>query len=401
MAEKRERSEWGLIFKLFFGIVAGVAVGLMADESVMSAVSSLKHILGQFIFFMMPLVIIGFIAPAITRLRQNANKMLGAGLTIAYLSAVGAATMAYFAGVIIIPHLSVPTSIEALRQVPAALFKLDIPPLMSVMSALVTAIVLGVAVLSTQAKAFEELLGEMERVILFIVKKMIIPVLPFFVAATFAGLAWQGTLTEQLPVFFKVVLIAIVGHVVWLIVLYSIGGALSGKNPFEVIRHYGSAYMTAVGTMSSAATLPVALDCAHRSRVLSRDTVDFFIPLGGTVHLCGSVLTETFFVMVISLMLYGALPSFATMMTFIVLFGFFAVGAPGVPGGTVMASIGLVVSVLGFDSTGVALLLAVFALQDSFGTATNITGDGAIALMLEGLFNKKAATETAESFTVD
>lgn len=401
MAEKRERSEWGLIFKLFFGIVAGVAVGLMADESVMSAVSSLKHILGQFIFFMMPLVIIGFIAPAITRLRQNANKMLGAGLTIAYLSAVGAATMAYFAGVIIIPHLSVPTSIEALRQVPAALFKLDIPPLMSVMSALVTAIVLGVAVLSTQAKAFEELLGEMERVILFIVKKMIIPVLPFFVAATFAGLAWQGTLTEQLPVFFKVVLIAIVGHVVWLIVLYSIGGALSGKNPFEVIRHYGSAYMTAVGTMSSAATLPVALDCAHRSRVLSRDTVDFFIPLGGTVHLCGSVLTETFFVMVISLMLYGALPSFATMMTFIVLFGFFAVGAPGVPGGTVMASMGLVVSVLGFDSTGVALLLAVFALQDSFGTATNITGDGAIALMLEGLFNKKAATETAESFTVD
>ena len=401
MAEKRERSEWGLIFKLFFGIVAGVAVGLMADESVMSAVSSLKHILGQFIFFMMPLVIIGFIAPAITRLRQNANKMLGAGLTIAYLSAVGAATMAYFAGVIIIPHLSVPTSIEALRQVPAALFKLDIPPLMSVMSALVTAIVLGVAVLSTQAKAFEELLGEMERVILFIVKKMIIPVLPFFVAATFAGLAWQGTLTEQLPVFFKVVLIAIVGHVVWLIVLYSIGGALSGKNPFEVIRHYGSAYMTAVGTMSSAATLPVALDCAHRSRVLSRDTVDFFIPLGGTVHLCGSVLTETFFVMVISLMLYGALPSFATMMTFIVLFGFFAVGAPGVPGGTVMASMGLVVSVLGFDPTGVALLLAVFALQDSFGTATNITGDGAIALMLEGLFNKKAATETAESFTVD
>lgn len=401
MAEKRERSEWRLIFKLFFGIVAGVAVGLMADESVMSAVSSLKHILGQFIFFMMPLVIIGFIAPAITRLRQNANKMLGAGLTIAYLSAVGAATMAYFAGVIIIPHLSVPTSIEALRQVPAALFKLDIPPLMSVMSALVTAIVLGVAVLSTQAKAFEELLGEMERVILFIVKKMIIPVLPFFVAATFAGLAWQGTLTEQLPVFFKVVLIAIVGHVVWLIVLYSIGGALSGKNPFEVIRHYGSAYMTAVGTMSSAATLPVALDCAHRSRVLSRDTVDFFIPLGGTVHLCGSVLTETFFVMVISLMLYGALPSFATMMTFIVLFGFFAVGAPGVPGGTVMASMGLVVSVLGFDPTGVALLLAVFALQDSFGTATNITGDGAIALMLEGLFNKKAATETAESFTVD
>ena len=138
--------------------------------------------------------------------------------------------------------------------------------------------------------------------------------------------------------------------------------------------------------MSSAVTLPVALEGAGKSPVLRRDTVDFAIPLGATIHLAGSVLTETFFVMVISLMLYGALPSMGTMALFILLFGIFAIGAPGVPGGTVMASMGLVVGVLGFDATGVALLLAVFALQDSFGTATNVTGDGAIALMLEGLF---------------
>ncbi|MFK0570415.1 dicarboxylate/amino acid:cation symporter [Endozoicomonas sp.] len=388
MKNDQTKNEWGLITKLFMGIAVGTAIGLLANEQVMTVVSSVKYTLGQFIFFMMPLVIIGFITPAITRLRQNANKMLGAGITIAYLSAVVAATMAYFAGLLIIPHLSVPTSMEVLRQLPEAVFKLDIPPLMSVMSALVTAIVMGIAVLSSKATAFEKLLNEMEGIMLTVVTKMIIPMLPLLIAATFAGLAWQGTLTEQLPVFLKVVVVAILGHIVWLGVLYAIGGAISGKNPIEVIKHYGPAYMTAVGTMSSAATLPVALASARKSKVLSRETVDFFIPLGGTIHLAGSVLTETFFVMVISLMLYGTLPSFGTMITFILLFGIFAIGAPGVPGGTVMASMGLVVGVLGFDPAGVALLLAFFALQDSFGTAANITGDGAIALMLEGLFNK-------------
>ena len=397
MKTSESKSEWNLIIKLLIGITIGVVLGLLANEPVMAVVSSIKYTTGQFIFFMVPLVIIGFIAPAITRLRQNAHKMLGAGITIAYLSAVGAATMAYFAGLLIIPHLSIPTSIEALRQVPDAIFKLGIPPIMSVMSALVTAIVMGVAVLSTRASAFEQLLAEFEGIMMMIVKKMIIPVLPLFVAATFAGLAWQGTLTEQLPVFIKVVLIAVIGHLVWLGFLYAIGGAISGKNPLEVIKHYGPAYMTAVGTMSSAATLPVALAAARKSSVLSRDTVDFMIPLGSTIHLAGSVLTETFFVMVISLMLYGTLPAFGSMMTFILLFGIFAIGAPGVPGGTVMASMGLVVGVLGFDPTGVGLLLAVFALQDSFGTAANVTGDGAIALILEGLFNGKQSSPLQES----
>ena len=389
MDSQSHKSEWGLIIKLFIGILIGIGFGMLANKSTMAVVSSAKYTLGQFIFFMVPLVVIGFIAPAITRLKHNANRMLGAGITIAYLSAVGAATMAYLAGLVIIPQLSVPVSIEALRQVPAAVFKLDIPPIMSVMSALVTAIVMGVAVLSTRAVSFEKLLAEFESIMMMVVKKMIIPVLPFFVAVTFAGLAWQGTLTEQLPVFLQVVLIAIAGHFVWLAVLYGIGGVLSGKNPLEVVRHYGPAYITAVGTMSSAATLPVALASARKSRVLSRDTVDFMIPLGATIHLAGSVLTETFFVMVISLMLYGTIPDAGSMLTFILLFGIFAIGAPGVPGGTVMASMGLVVGVLGFDPTGVALLLAVFALQDSFGTATNITGDGALALILEGLFNKE------------
>ena len=208
------------------------------------------------------------------------------------------------------------------------------------------------------------------------VNRIMIPILPFFVGLSFLGLAYEGSLSRHLPVFIMMVLIVIVGHFIWLAVLYGIGGALSGRNPSQVFRHYAPAYLTAVGTMSSAATLPVALECARKSSVLSRTMVEFMVPLGATVHLCGSVLTETFFVMTISLMLYGSLPSVGTMLLFCVLLGIFAVGAPGVTG------------VLGFDPNGVALLIAIFALQDSFGTACNVTGDGALTLMLEGLFNR-------------
>ncbi|MBP5169589.1 MAG: cation:dicarboxylase symporter family transporter, partial [Oscillospiraceae bacterium] len=174
----------------------------------------------------------------------------------------------------------------------------------------------------------------------------------------------------------------------WLAVLYLIAGAYSGKNPMEVLRHYGPAYLTAVGTMSSAATLSVALNGARKSKVLRRDMVDFGIPLFANIHLCGSVLTEVFFCMTISKMLYGQVPAPGTMIVFCLLLGIFAIGAPGVPGGTVMASLGLIIGVLGFDDSGTALMLAIFALQDSFGTACNVTGDGALTLILTGFAEK-------------
>ena len=220
------------------------------------------------------------------------------------------------------------------------------------------------------------------------VTRIVIPLLPFFVGATFCELSYEGRLTEQLPIFLVIILIVIFGHYIWLGLLFTIGGIISGRSPWQVIRFYLPAYLTAIGTMSSAATLPVSLSCARRSPVLSRTMTEFMIPLGATVHLCGSVLTETFFCMAISLMLYGTLPSFGTMVLFIFLFGIFAVGAPGVPGGTVMASLGLVTSVLGFDPAGVALLLAIFALQDSFGTACNVTGDGALTLIISSYAEK-------------
>src|SRR5699024_4183738 len=271
---------------------------------------------------------------------------------------------------------------------------LDIPAIMPVMSALVFAIVIGLTVIWTRSKTIEKILNEFNNIMLSVVERMIIPILPIFIATTFATLAYEGGITKQLPVFLSVIVIAIIGHFIWLAVLYGIAGVISGENPKEVFKHYVSPYLTAVGTMSSAATLPVALESARNSSVLDDEVVDFAIPICSTIHLCGSVLTEVFFVMTISQVLYGELPSLINMILFVVLLGIFAVGAPGVPGGTVMASLGLVTGIIGFDSSGVALLMSVFALQDSFGTACNIVGDGAIALMLTGLYGKDKTKES-------
>lgn len=377
-----------LILKLLAGLVLGALLGFVANEAVMDVVVSLRHIFGQIIFFLVPLVIVGFITPAIVRLGQNASKILVAAVCLAYASSLGAALFSMGSGYLVIPHLSIATETETLRKLPEMVFRLDIPPLFSVMSALVTALFFGVAIAWTKSETLGKVFAELERIMTWLVTRVLIPILPFFVGLSFMGLAYEGSLTKHLPIFVTMVVLVIFGHFIWLTVLYGIAGLLSGRNPSQVFRYYTPAYLTAVGTMSSAATLPVALECARRSPVLSRTMVEFMVPLGATVHLCGSVLTETFFCMTISLILYGTLPSVGTMLLFCVLLGIFAVGAPGVPGGTVVASLGIVTGVLGFDQTGVALLIAIFALQDSFGTACNVTGDGALTLMLDGIFNR-------------
>lgn len=384
-----------LILKLLAGLVIGALLGFVANEAVMDVVVSLRHIFGQVIFFLVPLVIVGFITPAIVRLGQNASKILMVAVCLAYASSLGAALFSMSSGYLIIPYLSIATETESLRKLPEMVFRLDIPPLFSVMSALVTALFFGLAIAWTKSEMLGKIFAELERVMTWLVTRVMIPILPFFVGLSFMGLAYEGSLTRHLPIFVTMVALVIFGHFVWLTVLYGIGGILSGRNPSQVFRYYTPAYITAVGTMSSAATLPVALKCARRSPVLSRTMVEFMVPLGATVHLCGSVLTETFFVMTISLILYGALPSLGTMTLFCVLLGIFAVGAPGVPGGTVVASLGIVTGVLGFDQTGVALLIAIFALQDSFGTACNVTGDGALTLILTGYAEKHGIKEQA------
>lgn len=380
--------EFSIIIKLLAGLFLGALLGFVVNESVMVVMVSIRHILGQIIFFLVPLVIVGFITPAIVRLGQNASKILVFAVALAYCSSVGAALFSMISGYIVIPHLSIATQHDSLIKLPDMVFRLDIPPLFSVMSALITALFLGLGIAWTKAKVLADLFSEFEKVISFLVTHVMIPILPFFVGLCFMGLAYDGSLTQHLPIFVTMVIIVIIGQFIWLAVLYGIGGVVSGRNPSQVFRYYVPAYLTAVGTMSSAATLPVSLECARRSPVLSSTSVEFMVPLGATVHLCGSVLTETFFVMTISQMLYGSIPALGTMLLFCFLLGIFAVGAPGVPGGTVVASLGIVTGVLNFDQTGVALLIAIFALQDSFGTACNVTGDGALTLIVDGVFNR-------------
>ncbi|KDE63194.1 glutamate/ aspartate transporter [Fusobacterium necrophorum DAB] len=380
-----------LIVKLLLGVIVGIIVGLYANEQVIGVINTIKFLIGQVIFFIVPLIILGFITPAITKMKSNASKMLGTMLGLSYGSSVGAALFSMIAGYILIPKLNIVTAVEGLKEIPALIFKVEIPPVVSVMTALVLSIVVGLAVIWTNSKKTEELLEEFNEIMLSVVYKIVIPILPIFIASTFATLSYEGSITKQFPVFLKVIVIVLIGHYIWLAVLYLLGGVVSGKNPWNLLKHYGPAYLTAVGTMSSAATLPVALSCAKKSNVLHDDVADFAIPLGATTHLCGSVLTEVFFVMTVSKILYGSLPSLGTMILFVFLLGIFAVGAPGVPGGTVMASLGIIISVVGFDETGTALMLTIFALQDSFGTACNVTGDGALALILNGIFKKDLA----------
>lgn len=395
--------------KLVLGVIIGMAVGLFLAEDLLPAsintgilqvIVTAKYILNQLINFCVPLIIIGFIAPSITKLGSNASRMLGVALILAYVSSLCAALMSTGAGFTIIPHLNIASAVDGLRDTPEAVFKLDIPQIMSVMSALVISVMVGLAATVSNAKVISQALDEFQRIILLIVTCVIIPILPVFISATFCTLAYEGTITKQLPVFLIVVIIVMIGHYIWLGVLYGLAGAYSGKNPWDVLRNYGPAYITAVGTMSSAATLAVALRCAKKSKVLRHDMIDFGIPLFANIHLCGSVLTEVFFVMVVSKILYGSLPSFGTMVLFCALLGIFAIGAPGVPGGTVMASLGLITGVLRFDDAGTALMLTIFALQDSFGTACNVTGDGALTLMLTGYAEKHNIQEQHIDFSL-
>lgn len=374
--------------RLLAGVIIGIAVGLISNESFMNIIVTVKHLLGQVITFCVPLIVIGFIAPSITRLGKSASRMLSVALVLAYTSSVGAALFSMVAGYTLIPHLSIVSSVDGLKELPEVIFALEIPQIMSVMSALVFSVLVGLAVTWTKAERTAELLEEFQKIVLEIVTRVIIPILPIFIACTFCSLSYEGTITKQLPVFLKVIIIVMIGHFIWMTLLYTLAGIYSGKNPMEVVKHYGPAYITAVGTMSSAATLAVALRCARKSSVLREDMVNFGIPLFANIHLCGSVLTEVFFVMTVSQILYGSIPSLGTMVLFCLLLGVFAIGAPGVPGGTVMASLGLITGILLFNDTGTALMLTIFALQDSFGTACNVTCDGALTLILTGYAEK-------------
>ncbi len=371
------------IVQLLVAVIVGIIAGFYVEGSVLSAIVSIKHLSGQIIFFLVPLIILGFIAPSIAHLRSNASKMLFFAFGIAYLSSVGASFFGAGVGYQVIPHLQIASDANVLKPLPENMLKIDIPPVMNVMTALVLAALIGLATAWVKSDEFSRLLDTFQKMVLELVKKILLPVLPIFIATNFCILSYQGAVTKQLPVFVSILLVVIVCHYIWLALLYGVAALYSKKNSMKVLKFYGPAYLTALGTMSSAATLGVALDCAHKSPILRKEISDVTVPLFANIHLCGSILTETVFVMTVSQLLYGSMPNFFTLALFILLLGLFAIGAPGVPGGTVLASLGLIISVLQFDEAGTALLLTIFALQDSFGTACNVTGDGALTLITD------------------
>ena len=386
-----------LPFRLLVALAVGIGIGLALSAAdgaaitvgLLNIIVTVKYIVGQFVSFCVPLIIIGFIAPSITRMGSNASRMLIVALCVAYVSSIGAALLATGAGFTILPFMNISPEVDGLKELPPVIFELSIPQIMPVMSALVFSVLVGLSAAWNRSRQITAILEEFQQIVLSIVTKFVIPVLPILIGCTFCTLAYEGTITKQLPIFLIIIIIVMIGHYIWLALLYGIAGAYSGRNPLNVLRNYGPAYMTAVGTMSSAATLSVALECAKKSEpTLRDDLVNFGIPLFANIHLCGSVMTETFFVMAVSKMLYGEFPSVGKMLLFCLLLGVFAIGAPGVPGGTVMASLGLITGVLGFDENGTALMLTIFALQDSFGTACNVTGDGALTLFLTGYAEK-------------
>ena len=378
------------IVQLLIAVIVGILAGFYVEGTVLSAIISIKHLTGQIIFFLVPLIILGFIAPSIAHLRSNASKMLLFAFGIAYLSSVGASFFGAAVGYQVIPHLDIASDANTLKELPENMLKIDIPPVMNVMTALVLAALIGIATAWVKSEEFSRLLDIFQQMVLELVKKILLPVLPVFIFANFCVLSYQGAVTKQLPIFISILLVVIVCHYIWLALLYGIASIYSRKNGWQVLKHYGPAYLTALGTMSSAATLGVALNCAHKSPILRKEISDVTIPLFANIHLCGSILTETVFVMTVSQLLYGSMPNFFTLALFILLLGLFAIGAPGVPGGTVLASLGLIISVLQFDESGTALLLTIFALQDSFGPACNVTGDGALTLITD-TYEKKIA----------
>ncbi len=369
------------IVLLILAVIVGICLGLIANDGMMETVVVIKQISGQIIFFLVPLIILGFVTPSIASLKGNVSKLLIFSFVIAYLSSIGAAFFSVFVSYKTIPLLNIETVSEVTRALPVLRFVLEIPPIMSVMTALILSIFIGLGVIWVNSQLIADLLMQFQKIVLQLVKRVLLPLLPFFVAANFCILTYEGSLSK-LKVFLPVIFIVIVCHFIWLLILYVAAGLYAGKNSWQVLRYYAPAYFTAVGTMSSAATLGVALECIQKSPILDKKISDFTIPLFANIHLCGSVLTEVFFVCVVSQILYGTLPDFSTLSLFIFLLGIFAIGAPGVPGGTVLASLGLITSVLGFNEIGTALLITIFALQDSFGTACNITGDGALTLMV-------------------
>ena len=374
-----------LIIKLIAGIVLGILCGLYAPHWLTQLLLTFKALFGQLLFFIIPLLILFFITSGIAALPRNSGKLLGRTLGIAYLSTIAAGVLAFLVAGIVVPMLTTTSgAAPAASGVNLTPFvEMNIPPVFSVMTALTLAFVFGLGIAATQAQQLKQVSDQGRDIIQLVLSKIIIPLLPLYIAGVFAQMAAAGTVFGTLKTFGVVLILAIALHWAWIITLYTIAGIKAGRSPFALIKNMLPAYFTALGTMSSAATIPVSLQ-ATKANGVKPYVADFTVPLCATVHLSGSTITIVSCAVAVMSMQNGLeIPSLLTMLPFILMLGVVMLAAPGVPGGAVMSAVGLLGSMLGFGEAAVALMIALYMAQDSFGTACNVTGDGAIAVLVD------------------
>lgn len=383
----------GLLGKILIAIALGIGLGLIAPAWLVRLFITFNGIFSQFLGFAIPLIIVGLVAPAISDIGKTAGKMLIVTVAIAYGSTIFAGLVSYLTGAALFPGMI--QSGSSLQEVASAAelspyFTVTIPPLMGVMTALVLAFTLGLGLAALERQTLKEALHDFEQVIIKTINSAIIPLLPLYIFGIFLNMTYVGQVFSILTVFIKIIGIIFLIHIGILILQFAIAGGFVRRNPFKLLWTMLPAYFTALGTQSSAATIPVTLAQTRKNGV-SEDIAGFTIPLCSTIHMSGSTLKIV--ACALALMIMQGMPyDFGMFAGFICMLGITMVAAPGVPGGAIMASLGLLQSMLGFDQEAQALMIALYIAMDSFGTACNVTGDGAIALIIDRLMgpgNKK------------
>ena len=372
----------GLLPRVIIAIVVGIALGLILPEVVVRGFETFNSIFSQFLSFLIPLIIVGLVTPAIADIGKGAGKLLLITALIAYGDTVFSGFLSYFTSVSVFPSLisqGAASEISEARNL-EPYFTINIPPVMDVMSALVLSFTLGLGMAFFNSSLLKRGAGEFKTIIAKAIEVALIPILPLYIMGIFMGMASTGQAWHIISVFISIIGVIFLMHIGLLVLQYCIAGVIAHRNPFKALVTMLPAYFTALGTSSSAATIPVTLERAKLNGV--RDEVaGFVVPLCATIHLSGSAMKIT--ACAVALMLMQGLPVSVGMFTgFILMLGVMMVAAPGVPGGAIMAALGVLQSVLGFDADQQALMIALYITMDSFGTACNVTGDGAIALII-------------------
>lgn len=385
--------KFGLLPRIILAIALGVLLGTFVPEIVVRIFATFNGIFGAFLSFAIPLIIIGFITPGIAHMGKGAGKMLGLTATTAYVSTIIAGLLAFVAGSLILPNFVRNQSVIDLENpeefLQSGLFTIEMAPIMGVMSALILSFILGIGIAATDSLGLRNILDEFQRIIEKLITFIIIPLLPIHIFGIFMNMTYGGQVQSILVVFSKVFILIIALHIIMLLIQYTVAGTASGNNPFKLIRKMLPAYFTALGTQSSAATIPVTMQSTKETGVDPK-VAEFSVPLFATIHLSGSTITLVSCAMGVML-LTGTTPIFSDMFPFILMLGVMMIAAPGVPGGAVMAALGLLETMLGFDQTMLSLMIALYLAQDSFGTATNVTGDGALTVLVNRFTRKKTS----------